>query len=208
VLDKIELVRKALYQCFPDQKQSNVDELLLKDKSIQFALEYLRPGEIPERTTVVSLAIPPGGRQFGFVWLTNRRLFFAGAVGGLLMKIRPVYREYPYQDISAVEFEKSRSFRSARIILRGTATPRHKQLALFESIVNNEQLQTFVDALQYKLAHPGSPAVGETNELADEATSLPNSEFIEGLERLSKLRSQGALTDAEFEAAKRKLLDL
>lgn len=42
----------------------------------------------------------------------------------------------------------------------------------------------------------------------ESASPSPSSDFLSGLERLAALHSSGALTDDEFTAAKRKLLDM
>jgi hypothetical protein len=200
VANKLEAVRNTLYKCFPDQEHANVDELFAKDKSINFAVDYLQAGELPERTTLVSLVISSGHSVFGFLWLTNRRLFFAAAQSGLFMKPKPVYREYLYHDIHSVQFEKSRSFHSAKITLHMDETEQNKPIVVFESIVDNDRLQAIIDYLQYKLANPHALAAP-----VEEAT---DGDFIDGLERLRQLRDQGTITDAEFEAGKKKLLDL
>ncbi len=208
--NKLEAVRFALYKCFPDQEHDSVNELFEKDKSIHFAMDYLEPGELPERTTLASLVISPGHTIFGFLWVTNRRLFFAASQSGLFMKPRPVYRNYPYLDIRSVEFEKSHSFHAAKIKLHLDETRFDRPVVVFESIVTDDRLQSFVDYLQKRLANPHGFPPGEAASPEEEETTgaATDDDFIGGLERLRRLREQGALTDAEFEAAKKKLLDL
>ncbi|HVO41943.1 MAG TPA: SHOCT domain-containing protein [Aggregatilineales bacterium] len=199
---KAEAVRKALSVCFPDQERSEIEALIASDRSIKYALEAFRPDEIPEHGMLVSLEVTGTSAFYGFLWITNRHLLFAGAVGGFLVKPRPVYRDYTYRSIRNVRFLEGRRFQGAKIILEIADSP---EKVVFASIAKNDRLQKFVDYLQARIAGKASPATPDADEALESA--MGNSDFIVGLERLNQLKSQGALTEEEFQAAKKKLLD-
>ncbi len=197
---RMDAVRRALYLCFPDQVHSEVNTLIDKDQGIKFALEAFQPDEAPERALFVSLAKSARIGSFGFLWCTNRRVLFVSAVGGLFMKPRAVYKEFHYRTLRQVEFEKSTRFQGAKLVISSAENP---EITVFESIAKNELIQDFVDYLNEKIAHPRFTSSTEIAvPSADEET------LVDHLERLSRLKAEGNLSEEEFEAAKKKLLDL
>lgn len=195
----VEAVRKALYPCFPDQGPNEINSLVETDKSISYAMAAFGAGEMPERAMLMALHYSASVPVHGFLWITNRRLLFVAAIRGL--KPHPFYREIAFADIERILFDRSRWFQVAKLTLNVTGLP---EPIVFESIIKNELLQQFVDHLQNKVANP--QAAGQVDENIESPEQ--DEDFVAKLERLSRLNALGMLADAEFEAAKKKLLGL
>src|SRR5262249_45762998 len=110
---------------------------------------------------------------------------------------KPVQREFPFVTIQRVQFDASRRFQGAKITLFRSEDP---EKVIFESIAKDHLLQSFVDFVQDRVANP------HAHRVSDPVEAGPEDDFITGLERLSQLKSAGMLTEAEFQAAKQKLL--
>jgi hypothetical protein len=175
-----------------------------KDKGPKFAVDSLLPDEMPERIAPVSLVLASATPRYGFLWSTNKRLLFSGIIKGYFSKNQPVFREYAYRSIADIEFVKSNFFREARIILHLSTTPASggEVKVAFGSVADNAKLQAFVDYIRNKIANPEPTA----SDIAS-AVVAEDDDLVVKLERLAQLKSQGTITEQEFLAAKKKLLE-
>jgi hypothetical protein len=204
VISKKEAVQRMFDRCFPEGEATDIDDLLEKDKGIEFAVDSLRPDEMPERIMPVSLGLEPGWTCYGFLWVTSQRLLFSGTTRYLLAKPKPWFREYSYRSIASVQFTKGSFFREAQIVLHLSETTASGGAVkvIFGSVVENAKLQEFADYIRDKIAHPGATMSDVTaSVLADD------DDLVVKLERLARLKSQGAITEEEFLAAKKRLLE-
>ncbi len=204
MISKKEAVRRVFDLCFPEAGATDIDSLLEKDKGVKFAFDSLLPDELPERITPVWLELASATPRYGFLWGTNKRLLFAGIIKGYFSKTKAVFREYAYRSIADVEFVKGSFFREARIILHLSTTPASggEARVAFGSLANNARLQAFVDYLRSRIANPEAAASDMSSPVAAEDDDL-----VVKLERLAQLKSQGTITEQEFLAAKKKLLE-
>jgi hypothetical protein len=204
VNSKKEAVRRVFDLCFPEAGATDIDNLLEKDKGVKFAFDSLLPDELPERIIPVSLELVADTPRYGFLWGTNKRLLFAGIIKGYFSKTKAIFREYAYRRITDVEFVKGNFFREARIILHFSTTAESggEAKVVFGSLADNIRLQTFVDYLRGKVANPEAVASDMSSPSAGE-----DDDVVVKLERLARLKSQGTITEQEFLAAKKKLLE-
>lgn len=200
MLGKVGAVRQALYLCFPDQPRTEVNSLVDTDKGLKYAIAAFKLEEIPERVMLVSMQYQAAVSLVGFLWITNRRLLFVTAIGNATIGSHPLYREISYSSIRKIIFEQSHWFQNAKLILHLDS-----EKVLFESIVKPQPLQQFVDYLREKVADPRSLAPDTETMFAEETTNI---DLISELERLNNLKKEHAVTEEEFEIAKKKLLSL
>jgi hypothetical protein len=157
MIGKKGVVQRMFDRCFPEVGGIDIDDLLEKDKGLRFAVDALRPDEMPERIMPVSLGLGAGWSCYGYLWVTSQRLFFSGATKSLLAKPKSWFREYFYQHIAAVHFTKGSFFREAKIILclSDASALGGAVKVVFGSVVENTKLQEFVDYIRDKIADPG-----------------------------------------------------
>jgi hypothetical protein len=204
--NKVDSVRRALYGCFPDRPHQEINELADKDQGIRCALESFTPAELALRVMLVSVSTAPSAVRMGFLWCTTRRLLFVGTIRGLFSGTRPVSLEWGYAEIQRVEFKHGR-FQPSRIDmhLAGSA-----ERVKFESVVRSDLIRAFAEDLAgYLQAHRQGklliPAHDEV-DASEPSEDRESGDLLERLERLALLRDSGALSEEEFSAAKKKLL--
>jgi hypothetical protein len=204
VTSKKEAVRRVFDLCFPEAGTTDIDDLLEKDKGLKFAVDSLQADEVPERITPVSLELASALSSYGFLWSTSQRLLFSGIIKGFFTRTKPIFREYSYRSIADIQLVKGNLFREARIILHLSTTPASgdKAKVAFGSVVGNAKLQEFVDYIRDKIANPQAATSGVSSSVLAEGDDL-----VIKLEHLARLKSQGAITEQEFLAAKKKLLE-
>lgn len=120
----------------------------------------------------------------GVLFLTNQRLIFVdkGILGHLKVK------DFKLNNISSIEYNTGFVHAEIKIFASGSVS----QITM----IQKKNVKPFVDSV-LKLMQSKSEPEPELNSEDD---------FISKLERLSKLKHNGSITQAEFEQAKSKLL--
>ena len=195
-----EIIRNVLKECFAHIKNPDEFENYFNYRerryAVEFAIDFFEGGEIPERVIDVGLRVIDVD-FLGFLWCTNRRLFFAGQTENkMFKKPQPDYRQFSYESIARVQFERGGFLSSAKIILHIYTTSARGKLETvsFSSLGNRDKVHEFVDYVTRKRR----PLASQTAEESD---------FITQLERLGRLKTEGLISQEEFQVAKKKLLN-
>jgi hypothetical protein len=206
-MQRIKVVQNVLQECFSDVNNPNyvnqyvIDSERVKNKTVEFAIDFFQADEIPEKAIDVDFEYQDDldtKTSKGFLWSTSKRVFFAGkAGGGLFKRSQPYYREFPYGSIARIEFERGGLLSSGKITLHISTTSAQGRVTqvCFSGARSKDKLQEFADYVIRKINTPVAPQASR------------ESDFIAQLERLGKLKAKGLLTEEEFQAAKKKLLD-
>lgn len=128
----------------------------------------------------------------GILVATNKRLIFVykGLMWGLKVE------DFPFDKISSIQYELGMITGDLIIFASGNEAK--------IKAVANDRCRQFCENVRELISTPKENA-------PDNKNTAPNSgsnDILEQLERLSKLKEAGALTDEEFVAAKKKLLNL
>ncbi len=150
----------------------------------RLVLNQLAGDELPE-AGVFALC----GRAIGYLWATDRRLLCVGQSQGLFVK-RTVCIEHSYHSIKTIQTKVKDSLHMITVSDGSDVTQ-------YKTMPATARSQDFVALAQSKL--PNMPD--------DQAASV-SSDLIMQLERLSRLKKDGMLTEEEYSAAKKKLLGL
>jgi hypothetical protein len=156
-----------------------------RSKWAALVLEHLGKDEMPEGG-IFALH----GRTIGFLWATNQRVLYVGRAEGIFSK-REVLIEHLYDRIGSIEISTKHSALDSIRIKTGADTTEYKIMP------TSARGDEFVALVREKL--PPSAK--------DQMQTLSN-DLVSQLERLSRLRDQGKLTEAEYAAAKAKILNL
>lgn len=202
-------VHRVIGECYSPVNEGKYLPHLLKrfDKAIKYSLEFLQDGELPEKVILVYFSYDdpntPKNTE-GFLWSTDNRIFYASSIEGFLQSPKPLYKELAYGRIATVQLEKGNFFSSDKIIFHTSTTSSTGYVAkvTFVSINEPGMLEQFADYVRNKIAS------SKTSNDSSQTSEIPNAEdLINRLERLGELKSQGLITEEEFVAAKKKLLD-
>jgi PH (Pleckstrin Homology) domain-containing protein/putative oligomerization/nucleic acid binding protein len=128
----------------------------------------------------------------GVLVATNKRLMF---VDKGIAKLR--VEDFPYDKISSIQYKTGMMMGTITIFASGNK-------AEIKNVVK-ERCKNFADYIRARSTaiseHASTSAAGSTAQPAPTADDV-----VTQLERLARLREQGVLTDAEFEAQKQKIL--
>lgn len=201
MLNKQDMVRRVLTDFYEKERLVNS---YFKDKEVQFAIDFLQANEQPEMIVRGSTAGEYEEPVSGYLWCTNVRLFFAGAKGSILKK--PVYEEFHYGSIATVVYKPNRlgGLVGGELILHMSTTSAHGRVAQrkysLSSTYGEHKNQAFVDYLRRRIdsLHPTS--------VTGSVPQAIKTDLVEQLERLGELKTQGLITEEEFQAAKKRLL--
>lgn len=180
LLDRIKVIESTIKTFYP-----NSHAHWLKQRHVKDVPTYLDEDEWPE---AVLFGKPNSFGAWGGLWATNKRLLWIHrSLWGLGVQ------DYTYQKINSIGFSPS-GIGVINISLSGQLL----SFGLFE--VDKKAAPRFMKHVRAKIADISTPASKET------APQPKEPGLITQLERLSQLRSQGMISEEEFEAAKRKLL--
>ena len=128
----------------------------------------------------------------GILVATDKRLIFVckGLMWGLTVE------DFPFDKISSIQYELG-MLTAELIIFSSGNEAKIKNVA-------NERCRLFCENVRAIISSPRK----NESEGKQVMSNSNNDDMIEQLERLSKLKEVGALTDEEFKAAKKKLLNL
>lgn len=168
----------------------------LKQSSVRAVEKHLGKSEVIEG---VIFAYTPQMPYIGFngavpggLWVTNQRLLYVG-FNGMIFK-KPIMIDHVYSAISAVEMEIPKvSFNFIQIYSAGVW---HR----YVNIWKEARIEEYVGLIRSKISQIHDSLTAQTN------SQPPTSDLATQLERLDHLRTKGALTDKEYDDAKRKLL--
>jgi hypothetical protein len=171
------------------------DPLTFKNPLMRFTQEFLHPNETADGFLRVG----------ALLWTTNIRMIWVGVgTSGAFEHPKPTYKEFSYGSIASVQTEKGRLLGSHRItfhIPTNLASGCVEHVS-FEATDNYDLVQEFAEHVRKKIAALAHPSTAETQP------TNSGDQLIMQLERLANLRSQGSITDDEFNVAKRKLLEI
>lgn len=164
-------------------KQIDGVNKFMSRKEIKELPNILWENELPE-----ALATGMYGNHKGIVVATDRRAIFIDK--GL---ISLTVEDFPYERISSIEYHTGMLLGSITIYTSGNKAE-IKQ-------VPKAEVRPFAEFLRARISAP--------TPVANVAQPVPaaNSDRVTQLERLASLKSQGILTEDEFEQEKRKVLD-
>jgi len=191
-----------------NRSMTNINEYyereLLTQPAMRFAEEFMALNEIPEMILRVSST---GDTSVGeaFLIATNERLFYSGGTGkGMLQSAKPDCREYAYRGIAKIQFEQGNAFKSSSLTFHvpTKAAKGNITKVTFKTFNIKEDIQRFVEYVRKKMT-----TVNRSIGAADSQPAPDDQDFVEKLERLGSLKNQGLITEDEFTAAKKKLLD-
>lgn len=153
-------------------------ELAFVGMELKHLPSILRDGELPERIVAGRFR-----NAQGILVATDRRLIFfdKGLLGSTVA-------EYPYRSITSIEHGAGLMMGEIRITVAGNVD---KIDQIFK-----EHVQGFVELVRAKMEQAQSSAAP--------APAVPD--LATQLQQLADLRDRGALTDEQFEAAKKRLL--
>lgn len=185
-MNKEERFRAAVNASYPEGFPKGIYHTP-PSKIVTYALNYLADDEIPEAVllAVHPAVVEPGGA--GALWLTDKRLFYAGFTHLILKK--PLFEEYAFDKIASVQLLLKTSFTLAGKIYTIKLSYSGGTREFIGS--GGPHIQDFVERIQAKERQP---------------KSLQPSSLTEQLQQLTELKKQGVLTESEFKAAKAKLL--
>ena len=155
-----------------------------RSKWAVLVLEHLGDDEMPE-SGIFALY----GRTIGFLWATNKRVLYAGRAEGIFSK-RAVLIEHQYDGIASIEITTKHSALAGIRIKTGADTTEYK---IMPTSARGEE---FVALVREKLP-PSAKSQMQTF----------SNDLVSQLERLSKLREQGKLTEDEYATAKARILN-
>ncbi len=189
---------------YSDQTDKEIDYLLGRDeKAIKMAADFFQVDEIPESVTEASFLYDRPKLSRGYLWATNKRIFFAGTKDeGFLKSPQPFYKEFSYGSIATIQVEEAGLFSSTKIILHILTNSANGNVVKVEFSVSRaeEKWVDFVDFVEEKIDDT-------TISANDSPVNSIETDFITQLERLGRLKSQGVITETEFLVAKKKLLN-
>ena len=130
------------------------------------------------------------GSRNGLLVATQRRMIFVdkGMMGSLKVE------EFVYDKVSSLQYETGMIFGKMTIFASGNRAE-IKQ-------VQKESVRPFADAVQALLARKSEVPTASVPAVS----AAPGTDVLSQLERLGNLRTQGILTEEEFQAQKQKLL--
>ena len=152
-------------------------------REIQRLPEVLWEGE-----TVEILATGVYGKGNGLLAMTNKRLIFYFN-GVLSQKVE----DFPYSRISSVQWSGG--------MLMGTLTVFASGNKAEIKQVPKDQGKVLADALRQRVVEPGASPV------APAPAAVPSQDVASRLRTLDELRAAGAITDAEYQDRRAKILD-
>lgn len=123
---------------------------------------------------------------FGILVATIRRLVFVDK--GMLWGLR--VEDFPYDKITSIQYETGIVFGKVTIFASGNKAE--------ITLVNKTQARTFADSVRAYIAEGGRSAAKPASQSSDP---------LERLERLARLRESGHITEQEYLAQKKRLLE-
>ena len=160
---------------------------LVKTKEWPLLAEVLQPGE-----EIVEVGTGNYEGHLGLVAVTTGRVVFAGRKVGSLLKATK-NETFDYSRIQSVDV--------AANLLAATLTVSGAGPLAVVSAMNPPVARRIADAIRSRLGRPSPPPVATAPPIAAPPVSVAGE-----IDRLAELHRSGALTDAEFTAAKAKLL--
>ena len=130
--------------------------------------------------------------QDGAAAATDQRLVFVAASRGLLRR-KARREEFHYSAITSVQVQEGLICAELKVFASGNSA------TIEGSPMANTDARKFADHINQRVAAARAPSAPAAQAAAPDLAGQ--------LERLAKLRDQGILTDAEFEAQKQKLLN-
>ena len=131
----------------------------------------------------------------GILVATNKRLVFVdkGLVFGLKVE------DFPYDKVSSIQYETGLVFGSLTIFTTGNK-------AIITNVLKGK-VRIFSDWVRARITKSKESAIVQSSP---NPTSIPQEgiNIVEQLEKLAKLKHQGILTEEEFNAQKKKILNL
>jgi hypothetical protein len=145
--------------------------------------------------------IPPDG----FLWLTNRRLLFVCKTGGgLFKKPEPFFLEFDFSSLTSINYNVTGTlFKEVRVVLyvsTTSASGKVVDISFRPHHTSKVPASEFVRKVQDHVKRVSSQSV------ASSRSTESGSDLVAALNQLDTLRKQGALSDQEFHAAKKRLL--
>jgi hypothetical protein len=178
-------VAAALRTTYPDRYCAMVSKRIIQESK-----EYLGADEHLVGVLLGRRQHMLGAGAQGALWATDQRLLWF-VPGGLLSS--PVTESYSYEKIAKVQFTP---------VLQGQLNIEFVGLQdLWVWYIDKKAGKQFADIVHKRLAGAREP-----KSIAPR--THPEKDLTSELERLAKLRAQGAISDEEFKAAKRRLLYL
>lgn len=131
----------------------------------------------------------------GILVATNKRLVFVDK--GLLFGLK--VEDFPFDKISSIQYETGIIFGKLTIFTSGNK-------AVIDNVLK-KKVRVFGDSVRARISsHKDTPS---TQATPTQPTNNTNKlDVVEQLERLAKLKETGILTEEEFLAQKKKILDL
>jgi hypothetical protein len=185
--DRRQAILSAMKTFYPTY---NV-EPLLKHANILAMETFLAEDEIPEGVVFCKHPDATGGFSGGGLWATSKRLLYVGANQGWVSR-RPMMIDYSYDKITSVEIITGALSDKITIHAAGNRTE-------YGDLDKKARVKEFIDLVRTKTSvSTGSPTTSPSQAI----------DLTAQLEKLSQLKSQGAITEEEYKAAKAKLLGL
>ncbi len=193
-----ESLRQIAEQYF---KRTNVmnapnvrDILSYKSPLLEYTLEFLHPNETPLGFLRVG----------ALLWATDSRVIWVGLMpkNGMFDSPKPQYKDLPYISIASVHTEKGGflGYHKINFHVSTTLASGRVEIVSFQATDTFDVVQEFADLVRTRIKISSQP------NTAKEKVLPPSDDLIVQLERLAILREKGALTEDEFNLAKRKLL--
>lgn len=188
----------------------------MRERAATWTIDFLGEEESPYSCVQASTKDAPysdwGRKQeppTGLLCLTNRRIMFVCEdKGGLLTKHEPLLLQFDINSITAVRHDTTGTLIKSPLIhlhISTTAAGGHVTQVSFEVRLDGKQhgiTKRFIADVEDARRKPGSKQVTRSDANTEESS------VVRELRYLRTLKLEGLLSDAEFEAAKKKLLDL
>ncbi|MFT4681444.1 MAG: hypothetical protein ACI9YU_001292 [Flavobacteriales bacterium] len=168
--------------------KAQIEELKLDNISTFFGRKEINelPSILAPTETVDNIiqGVYSGGQ--GILVSTDRRLVFVdkGMIYGLKVE------DFPLDKISSIQYETGLLMAKVKIHTSGN-------VATIENVEKNSA-RSFSEFVRDKLSNPTA---------AEQSQTVPQTDVLDQLEKLGKLKAAGILSDEEFEEQKKKLLE-
>ncbi len=185
--DQVISVVRAWY---PQSKQA------VSNPAAMMVLDYLTEDETLEACMFTGICLRGKERmgESGCLWVTDKRLIFVG-LRSVFAK-QPTMVEFSFRVLQNIEPGKGGILGFGGEKVTFDAEGKHY---VFISSIENGMVHDLIDLMRLK-------ALGESATLPPAAEPPAQVDLATQLQQLAQLRSQGALTEEEFHAAKEKIL--